>query len=228
MVRASGGGVYNEHQTTIANSIIAGNHDDDDVRSRFVDFDSRGHNLIGYPRGALGFSSRLGDLIGFSDAPLDPRLGPLADNGGPTKTHALLPGSPAIDHGDFRLAVDQFETPLFFDQRGFSRSAGVSVDIGAYEFGSTRPVLSALVGVINNEAKSGRISQEQALGLLDLLHLDDKDHKAAQQVEHFIREVERMVQKGSLPEKSAKPILAAANTLLKSLLGDPFTPPNEQ
>ena len=43
----------------------------------------------------------------------DPLLGPLQDNGGPTFTHELLPGSPAIDAGD-----PNFTPPPFFDQRG--------------------------------------------------------------------------------------------------------------
>jgi hypothetical protein len=55
----------------------------------------------------------------------DPLLGPLQDNGGPTQTHALLPGSPAIDHGS---------NGLFFDQRFRPRDVGGVGDIGAYEF----------------------------------------------------------------------------------------------
>jgi hypothetical protein len=59
----------------------------------------------------------------------DPLLGPLANNGGPTQTRALLPGSPAINQGNSALA------PFAFDQRGspFARVVGSSVDIGAFE-----------------------------------------------------------------------------------------------
>ena len=57
----------------------------------------------------------------------DPKLGPLADNGGPTQTHALLPGSPAIDHGN-DITGD------VADQRLFKRVVGPSADIGAVEF----------------------------------------------------------------------------------------------
>ena len=56
----------------------------------------------------------------------DPKLGPLANNGGPTLTIALLPGSPAIDAGD-----DSSAPPT--DQRGFPRPAGPAADIGAFE-----------------------------------------------------------------------------------------------
>lgn len=56
----------------------------------------------------------------------DPLLGPLLDNGGPTPTRALLPGSPALDAGDDT-------TCLPTDQRGISRPRGEACDLGAYE-----------------------------------------------------------------------------------------------
>lgn len=56
----------------------------------------------------------------------DPMLGPLQDNGGPTFTHELLPGSPAIYAGD-----PSFAPPPFFDQR--DRVSGSRVDIGSFE-----------------------------------------------------------------------------------------------
>ena len=65
----------------------------------------------------------------------DPILGPLADNGGPTLTMALLPGSPAIDAGDTSLAPAT-------DQRGFPRPAGLAADIGAFEYGSVMPTIA--------------------------------------------------------------------------------------
>ena len=58
---------------------------------------------------------------------VNPLLGPLANNGGPTPTMALLPGSPAIDAG---AAAGAPAT----DQRGVARPQGPGVDIGAYEF----------------------------------------------------------------------------------------------
>jgi hypothetical protein len=57
-----------------------------------------------------------------------PLLGPLQDYGGPTQTHALLPGSPAINGG---TGVGCPAT----DQRGFARPQGAACDIGAFEFG---------------------------------------------------------------------------------------------
>ena len=64
----------------------------------------------------------------------DPMLGPLADNGGPTLTMALLPGSPAIGAGDPLSAPPT-------DQRGVPRPPGLAADIGAYEFVPPGPSL---------------------------------------------------------------------------------------
>jgi hypothetical protein len=74
-------------------------------------------------------------IMGASDMPLpadtlnvDPQLAPLADNGGPTLTHALMQGSPAIDNGNNEAGLD-------FDQRGVGhpRVNGAQADIGAFE-----------------------------------------------------------------------------------------------
>jgi len=117
----------------VKNTIIAQNFDafgqEQDV---FGDFLSLGNNLVGeIDGGSTGFGAP-GDLMGRSKDPLDPRLGPLAFNSGPTKTHALLAGSLAIDHGDSAGAPAT-------DQRGVTRPRdgdgnGTSViDIGAFE-----------------------------------------------------------------------------------------------
>jgi len=71
-----------------------------------------------------------GNIIG-----IDPKLGPLQDNGGKTWTHALLPGSPAIDAGNNLKAVDASGNSLLYDQRGEARIYSTSVDIGAVEWG---------------------------------------------------------------------------------------------
>jgi hypothetical protein len=59
-----------------------------------------------------------------------PQLGPLADNGGPTLTHALLAGSPAID------LIDASACAVTTDQRGAARPANGACDSGAFEYGS--------------------------------------------------------------------------------------------
>ncbi|HLJ92950.1 MAG TPA: right-handed parallel beta-helix repeat-containing protein [Gemmataceae bacterium] len=84
-------------------------------------FFSQGHNLSS--DNAAGFLTGSADLVNAK-----PLLGPLQDNGGPTQTIALLPGSPAVDAGD------NSNVPAF-DQRGpgFARIVGGIVDIGAFE-----------------------------------------------------------------------------------------------
>jgi hypothetical protein len=72
-----------------------------------------------------------GNLTGPGDQiNTDPMIGPLQDNGGPTLTHALLPGSPAINAGD-----PNFTPPPFYDQRGprFRRVFNGRIDIGSFE-----------------------------------------------------------------------------------------------
>ena len=94
---------------------------------------SRGYNLLGGPGVTAGTFGC--DLV--NDDPtnligIDPMLGPLANNGGPTQTHALLAGSPAIDAGDPRPAADRAMRCPTTDQRGVARNG--RCDIGAYEF----------------------------------------------------------------------------------------------
>lgn len=65
--------------------------------------------------------------------PLPPQLGPLQNNGGPTQTHPLLCGSPAIDAGDRAGCTDADGNLLTTDQRGVSRPQGAVCDVGAFE-----------------------------------------------------------------------------------------------
>ncbi|MEL7039866.1 MAG: choice-of-anchor Q domain-containing protein, partial [Cyanobacteria bacterium J06592_8] len=103
----------------------ADNVSDNDIDGSFT---SNGSNLIGNGDGGFGFSNGSnGDIVGTSANPVDPQLGPLQDNGGPTFTQALLPGSPAIDAGSANgLTTDQRGT-------GFVRVFGSQADIGAFE-----------------------------------------------------------------------------------------------
>jgi len=88
---------------------------------------SDGSNLIGRSDGCTITGDATGNIVGGPKPvkPVDPRIGPLADNGGPTETHALLTGSPAID------AVVGTCPPPSVDQRGMPRTG--TCDIGAFE-----------------------------------------------------------------------------------------------
>ena len=135
-----GGGVYLSQNPasppvlTIRNTIIAMNQVYLDASGPDVEgaaFSSEGHNLIGV--GGAGFTNGVdGDIVGSNQNPIDPKLGALANNGGPAKTQALLVGSLAIDAGDNNDVQ-------FTDQRGSSRikdgngDGAAIVDIGAFE-----------------------------------------------------------------------------------------------
>jgi hypothetical protein len=90
---------------------------------------SQGYNLIQNTNDCVIVGDPIGNLLGVG-----PLLGSLQDNGGPTRTHALLTGSPAIDAGSSmgNLAVDQ---------RGVHRPQGLAPDIGAFEFQYATPLL---------------------------------------------------------------------------------------
>ena len=108
------------------------------------------NNLIGVDGGVVGISNGVnGNQIGTGEAPVNPLLGPLANNGGPTLTHALNNFSPAIDAGSNALAVDQNNAALTTDQRGagFPRIDHSVVDIGAYETIFVEPPPNADLGV---------------------------------------------------------------------------------
>jgi hypothetical protein len=131
----AGGGVANRKQATlkVANSIIAGNSGASgkapDCRGKIL---SAGYNLIQNDAGCRIAGSLTGNITDQ-----DAKLGPLADNGGPTQTMALLTGSPAIGAGNPAKPGSGNGACETSDQRGTARPvnmAGKSVcDIGAFE-----------------------------------------------------------------------------------------------
>ena len=154
----SGGGILNLSAGTIKlkSTILAKNSapTGPDIASNST-VPSQGYNLIGNNAGAT-ITAATGDQIGTPAAPVDPLLGPLQDNGGPTKTHALLTGSKAIDKGDSNSTLA--------DQRGFFRpvdttsitNAGDGADIGAYEVQADQLIgCSEINLVVNSNADSG-------------------------------------------------------------------------
>lgn len=122
-IARAGGGILNEGTVTLINTILANSAERHGNCAAQAPL-SGGHNL------ATEVSCQLtapGDQQGIY-----PRLGALAPNGGPTETHALLAGSPAIDAGDDTVCPAT-------DQRGVSRPQGsaddgtAQCDIGAFE-----------------------------------------------------------------------------------------------
>lgn len=128
---SAGGGIAVAGGTLdMANTIVADNQTGFQAPDILGAFASQGNNLVRNQADSSGYIA--------SDLPngTDPMLGALADNGGQTRTHALVAGSPAVNAGNNAQAVNPATNlPLAFDQRGagFPRITNVIVDIGAFE-----------------------------------------------------------------------------------------------
>jgi Ca2+-binding RTX toxin-like protein len=95
---------------------------------------------------------------------LDPKLGPLADNGGPTPTQSLLTGSPAIDQGQ-ATGADQRGAPRPFDLAGVALAGDNNADIGAYERVLCGKALVNEIGTSGPDKIAGGKGADGILGL---------------------------------------------------------------
>jgi len=145
-----GGGIYNGGAADIGNSTLNGNQADVHGGSIYGGTFDIGNsilngggpeNIYGATLTSHGYNVCSDDGGGFLNGPGDqintnPLLGPLQDNGGPTFTHELLTGSPAIDTGD-----PNFTPPPDYDQRGpgFDRVVNGRIDIGSFEVQAATP-----------------------------------------------------------------------------------------
>jgi hypothetical protein len=217
-----GGGFYADGALDVTNSIVAGNLAPlgPDVSGRFR---SGGYNLVGDESNINWTATATSDQVGTAANPIDPLLGPLQNNGGPTATHQLLAGSPAIDAGD----------PLFvglsFDQRGtgFNRIVNGTVDIGAFEFGagelSTQDRLAQLIIDVADPELNLNGGNINAL-TVKLQNATDKLNQGnitagVNKIESFINQVNAFVNSGKLTQAQADTLIAAANTAIDSAGG---------
>jgi hypothetical protein len=131
-----GRGVFGYNAPHVGNTLIANNTAPTGAQCNDPVIDD-GHNLDSGT--TCGFGPGKGSLSNTA-----PSLGPLTDNGGPTATMALLPGSPALNAGDNALVPPGVTT----DQRGFPRIQDGTVDIGAVESGFTgTPMPAGITGI---------------------------------------------------------------------------------
>jgi hypothetical protein len=212
-----GGGIFNSFNSsaTLNNSIVANSGSGGQIASDGALTGS--HNLIEgeSPAGLSGTITA------------DPQLGPLQFNGGPTRTHALKLGSPAIDAGDNALVPGGVTT----DQRGpgFARlrdgddDGTTTVDIGAFEFVSPQDQVEDLCEQIQGLVADGSLNHGQANALKKKLeHALTKIergqiHVAINQLNAFVNQVEAFVAAGILSEDEGDALLDGVNALLASI-----------
>ena len=125
----SGGNIYHDQGQAIYGGMLVANPAGGDNCGRNAgQINSNGNNLE---------STNTCSFVASTDLPnADPKLGPLQANGGPTWTHALTVGSPAIDA--IPVGINGCGSTLVADQRGVARPLGAACDIGAFE-GSFMP-----------------------------------------------------------------------------------------
>ncbi|MGH2810828.1 MAG: choice-of-anchor Q domain-containing protein, partial [Actinomycetota bacterium] len=178
-----GGGVHNGpsfstgHTLTLDRTLVSGNAPTEVINLDGNTVIANAFNLFGLngAAGVSGFSPGPTEIVPVG--PLSSILAPLADNGGPTKTHALVAGSPAVD------AVKRGCPPPFTDQRGFARPADgdgegrAECDAGAFERAArplptcetAQPTRGCTVNGVANRLCQGTARGDQIFGT----HRDD-------------------------------------------------------
>lgn len=156
----------------LKNSIVAGNTAPGGGPDIYGNVNSQGYNLIETTADATINGDTNGNITGSV-----PQLGPLANNGGPTHTMALLSGSPALDAGTCTGAPA-------FDQRGMPRPQNGSCDIGAYELGvANRFTVSVPVSAVAGSSFNYTVTALDALnnivtGYAGTVHFTSSDGAA--------------------------------------------------
>jgi CSLREA domain-containing protein len=162
-----GGGVAATALTT-KNSIIGGNTDSSpppgvvspDCQGVLT---SQGYNLISNNTGCSGTVGS-GDKVGSAASPIAPGLGPLADNGGSSFTHALVASSPAHNAGSPAPPGGSGDACAATDQRGVPRPQGGRCEMGAFEAAECFNAVANRVGTAGNDVLRGTSGPDVFLG----------------------------------------------------------------
>lgn len=178
----AGGGIARAGGTvSLVSTIVAQNTDNSGVAPDIVNSTAASltasNSLISDKTGAEFTGEN--NIVGTASAPIDARLAPLADNGGPTKTHALLSGSAAINTGSNPSSSST-------DQRGsgFSRIVGDRADIGAFEVQSsdTTQGNEAYIRQLYREVLGREVTDDELSGLLEYIASGSTKEEVAQAV----------------------------------------------
>jgi len=154
---------------------------------------------------------------------LDPTL---AFNGGPTRTHALVAGSPAINAGSNALAVGADGNPLTIDQRGlgFPRITGGTVDIGAFELQTTQQQqVAQIIAQVQALVAAGVLNPGQGQGLIAKLNgviaklNGGQTNAACNQLNAFKNQVNGFINAGILSPAQGQELIDAANAVRSSI-----------
>lgn len=178
---------------------------------------SAGHNIVGDSSCALSGS---GDLAGSN-----PLLGPLANNGGATPTHAPLAGSPALDAVPAGACTDAAGAVLATDQRGVSRPKGPACDIGSVELVRTPLDLAAsIIDQLNALVSAGALTANQGAGLIAKLNAiiaklnQGPNGPACNQFKAFRNQLQAFMKSDALTPAQGQALMASA-LLVESQLG---------
>jgi hypothetical protein len=181
---------------------------------------SLGHNLS--DDGTCAFLQP-GDLTGVA-AGLDPAG--LQANGGPTRTIALLPTSPAVNAIDQAACVDEVGDPLTTDQRGVARPWGPACDIGAFEYFASRfPEAAMATFLLMESVQSTPVPPGRKAGLLAPLEaaVDSMSRgnarAASNQLRAFINQTNALVRGKALAPAPAGALADQAQAIIANLGG---------
>jgi hypothetical protein len=164
---SAGGGIFASNTSAsilLRNTIVADNTSGNAPDISGVVNSSSSYNLVGSGDGLSGISDGVDhNQVGTTDSPIDPLLTPLGYYGGPTQTHALLPGSPAREAGDPGSAPT-------LDQRGLPRIIAGHSDLGAFQTQADPFLVTTLQ---DPGQRSGLLSLREAVNLANVLPGDD-------------------------------------------------------
>ncbi|HWE03502.1 MAG TPA: Ig-like domain-containing protein, partial [Tepidisphaeraceae bacterium] len=154
------------------NSILSGSNDGaENLVSDFVQNTNDSGQITGHAAGTVASSGandivQTGSVYTIAASVANPDLGALANNGGPTDTFAPAADSPAINAASNAL----IPTGVMTDQRGYTRVANATVDIGAYEYGAIDLANSLVVTTtVDGFSSAGPVSLRQAVAYAQFL-----------------------------------------------------------